>query len=331
MSNAVALIAGGEEFLAEREVLRIVREVRNSEPGCERRDIDARDEAASAQLLDAISPGLFGERAIVVIDFVEESNDSMQQSLLALISDTTNSTRVLLIQRGLVKGRGFIDKIKKSDAHTLVFEKPKGKAFDDFIVSEFKAHKRKVNADAMKQLRVAVGDDLRALAAAISQLCSDVDNDPITADDVETYYEGMAGVSGFAIADAMFEGKVSAAITALRWAIERDPNVGPAVIATAANSLRGLVAVHGAPSGLQESELARIAGVPPWKVRSVRDTLRHWRPAAMADAALLLAKADAALKGGEIDELGRIEVLEPIQRQALLERTIVRIARSGGR
>ena len=331
MSNAVVLIAGGEEFLADREVLRIVRAVRSSEPTIERRDVDADSDGGYAGFVDAISPSLFGEAPIVVVDGIECASDSLQQAVLDLIADESNATRVLLVQRGLVKGRGFIDKIKKSKAETITVEKPKGKAFDDFLVSEFKHFKRKATSDAIKQLRQAVGDDLRALAAAVSQLCSDIDSDPIEASDVETYYEGMAGVSGFAVADAMYEGRVAAAITALRWAVERDPNVGPAIIATAANTLRGLVAVHGAPSGTTEAELARIAGIPPWKVRSVRDTVRRWRPAAMADAALLLTRADAALKGGEIDELGRIAVLEPIQRQALLERTVVSIARSAGR
>ncbi len=331
MTSPIVLIAGGEEFLADREVLRIVRATKEADPGIERRDVDADSDSGYAQFVDAASPGLFGESAIVVVDAIECANDALQQAVLAMIDDTAQSTRVLLVQRGLVKGRGFIDKIKKSSATTITFEKPKGKAFDDFIVSEFKHFKRKVSVDAVKQLRLAVGDDLRALAAAVSQLSSDIDGDTIGAQDVEKYYEGMAGVSGFSISDAMFEGRVTAAITALRWAIERDPNVGPMVIATAANALRGLVAVHGAPSGTQEAELARIAGIPPWKVRSVRDTVRKWRPAAMADAALLLTRADAALKGGEIDELGRIEVLEPIQRQALLERTVVSIARASGR
>ena len=331
MTHPLVLIAGGEEFLADREVLRIVRAVRSAEPGIERRDVEADSDAGYSSFMDAISPSLFGEAPIVVVDSIECANDNLQQAVLDLIADETNTTRVLMVQRGLVKGRGFIDKIKKSKAETISVEKPKGKAFDDFITAEFKHFKRKATTDAIKQLRQAVGDDLRALAAAVSQLCSDIDSDPIDAADVDTYYEGMAGVSGFAVADAMFEGRVSAAITALRWAIERDPNVGPAIIATAANTLRGLVAVHGAPSGTTEGELARIAGIPPWKVRSVRDTVRRWRPAAMADAALLLTRADAALKGGEIDELGRIAVLEPIQRQALLERTVVNIARSAGR
>lgn len=328
MTHPVVLISGGEDFLADREVLRIVRAIKAADPSCERRDVEADAESGYAQFIDAVSPGLFGETAAVVVDSIETASDALQNAVLELINDDSNLVQVLLIQRGLVKGRGFIDKIKKSKAETVVFEKLKGKAFDDFLVNEFKSFKRKITTDATKQLRQAVGDDLAALAAAVSQLCSDVDSNPIEASDIEKYYEGMAGVSGFVVSDAMFEGRVSAAITALRWAVERDPNVGPAVIATAVNSLRGLIAVHGAPSGVTEADLARIAGIPPWKVRSVRDTLKHWRPTAMADAALLLTRADAALKGGEIDELGRIHVLEPIQRQALLERTIVEIARS---
>jgi hypothetical protein len=46
----------------------------------------------------------------------------------------------------------------------------------------------------------------------------------------------------------------------------------------------------------------------------------------LADAALLLTYADAALKGGHIDELGTVEVLDPVQRQALLERVLVEMA-----
>jgi hypothetical protein len=63
----------------------------------------------------------------------------------------------------------------------------------------------------------------------------------------------------------------------------------------------------------------------------LRDQVRRWRPTELADAALLLTKADAALKAGEIDALGTITVLDPVQRQALLERTLLSIARSSSR
>lgn len=327
MAHPVVFIAGGEDFLAEREVLRIVRALRGIDSSLERRDVDASSDSAHFDFQDAVAPSLFGDTAVVVVDNVEQANDQLQSALLEHISAAADEQKVLLVQRGLLKGRGFVDKLKKSPAETLQFEKPKGRAFDDFIAGEFKSHKRKVTPDALKALRSAVGDDLRALASAISQLCSDVDSNPIDATDVEKYYEGMAGVATYAISDAVFEGRTVAALTALRWAIEREPNIGPAVVATAANALRALVSVASAPSGLPEAELARQAGVPPWKIRSLRDQARRWRPAELADAALLLTKADAALKAGEIDALGTITVLDPVQRQALLERTLLTIAR----
>lgn len=328
MAHPVVLISGGEDFLAEREVQRIVRAVRTADPAIERRDVDASSDSAHLDYADAIAPSLFGESAIVVLDNVEQANDALQKAIIETIEQADDAHKVLLVQRGLQKGRGFVDKLKKSEAAQVVFEKLKGRAFDEFITSEFKTYKRKVTPEALRALRSSIGDDVRALAAAISQLCSDIDSNPLDASDVEQYYEGMAGVSTYVISDAVFEGRTVAALTALRWAIEREPNIGPAVIATAANSLRALVAVASAPSGTPEAEVARIASVPPWKVKSLRDQARRWRPAELADAALLLAKADAALKAGEIDALGAITVLDPVQRQAMLERTLLTIARS---
>ena len=331
MAHPVVFLAGGEDFLAEREVLRIVRALRTIDPALERRDVDASSDSAHFDFQDAVAPSLFGESAVVVVDNVEQATEQLQELLLDLIARGNDDQKVLLIQRGLQKGRSFVEKLKKSPAETLQFEKPKGRAFDDFISAEFKLNKRKVTPDALKSLRAAVGDDLRALASAISQLCSDLDSNPIEAADVDKYYEGMAGVATYTISDAVFDGRTVAALTALRWAIEREPNIGPAVVATAASALRALVSVASAPSGLPEGELARQAGVPPWKIRGLRDQARRWRPAELADAALLLAKADAALKAGEIDALGGITVLDPVQRQALLERTLLSIARRSGR
>lgn len=326
MAHPIVLIAGGEEFLAEREVRRILTAVRVAEPNLERRDIDGSSDSAIEQFVDAVSPSLFGETPLVVVDNIEQASDSLQTAVLNAIADPETRTRALLVQKGLVKGRGFIDKIKKSGAEVILVEKPKGKAFEEFIVSEFKSYKRKVDPAAVKSLRDAVGDDLRMLSAAVSQLSSDLDAPTISAEDVEKYYEGMSGVPAYVITDHVFERRVSQAITALRWGVEREPNMGPAVIATAINSIRSLLNVVNAPSGSSEADIARMAGVPPWKVRTLRDQARKWRPAELADAALLLTYADAALKGGHIDELGTVEVLDPIQRQALLERVLVEMA-----
>lgn len=326
MAHPIVLIAGGQEFLAEREVRRIFTALRTAEPELERRDIDGASDSAAEQFSDAISPSLFGQTPLVVVDNIEQASEALQSAVLKSIADPQTSTRALLVQKGLVKGRGFIDKIKKSDAEVILVEKPKGKAFDEYIVNEFKTYKRKIEVEAVKALRDAVGDDLRMLSAAISQLSSDLEAAVISAKDVEQYYEGMSGVPAYVISDHVFERRVTQAITALRWGIEREPNMGPAVIATAINAIRSLLQVAGAPSGTSEAEIARIAGVPPWKVRTLRDQARKWRPAELADAALLLTYADAALKGGHVNELGAVEVLDPIQRAALLERVLVEMA-----
>ncbi len=326
MAHPIVLIAGGEEFLAEREVRRILSAVRTVEPTLERRDIDGSMDNAFETFVDSISPSLFGQTPLVVVDNIEQASDSLQAAVLNAIADPETQTRALLVQKGLVKGRGFIDKIKKSGAEVILVEKPKGKAFDEFIINEFKTFKRKVDAAAVKSLRDAVGDDLRMLSSAVSQLSSDLDTPTIMAADVEQYYEGMSGVPAYVITDHVFERRVTQAITALRWGVEREPNMGPAVIAIAMNVIRSLLHVVNAPSGSSEADIARMAGVPPWKVRTLRDQARKWRPAELADAALLLTYADAALKGGHIDELGAVEVLDPIQRAALLERVLVEMA-----
>lgn len=329
--HPVVLIAGGEDFLAERQVQRIVRGLRIADPAMERRDVDATRESAAADFLDACSPGLFGESAIVVVDHVETSSEVLQSAILQLIADSNNLTKVLLIQRGLVKGKGFIEKIKKSPAVTLTFEKLKGKAIDDFIAAEFKAHKRKVSSEALNVLRTAVGDDIRALAGAVSQLASDIEGDPIDEVAVHSYYEGMAGVSPFAISDTVMEGKTMQALIALRWAMERDPQVGPAIVASTANALRGIIRVGSMGSGQSDAVIASAAGVPPWKVRGLRDLTRRWTPAQLADAILLLTRVDAALKAGEIDAWGNITVLDPVQRQEMLERALLTMARKSFR
>jgi DNA polymerase-3 subunit delta len=221
-----------------------------------------------------------------------------------------------------VKGRGFVDRCKKAVDEVITVEKPKGRGVDDFIASEFASHRRKVTGAAIAALRAAIGDDARALASAVSQLAADVESNPIDVVDVEQYHEGVAGASAFTISDAVWDGRAVPALIALRWALDSDPGFGPAVVASAAGALRSLVRLAGAPPGMSDADLAREIGAQPWKLRSLRDQLRRWKPGTLADAAVLLATLDAQMKGG--DGVG----LDPVQKQVVLETTLLRIARS---
>lgn len=324
MPMTLTVVAAGEEFLAERYLLETWRAFLQENPEAERRVVDVALDNAFGELGDALSPGLFGEVIFLVVDNIELANDEIQQFFLNRWTEDDRPS-ALIVQRTFVKGRGFVDKLKKQH-QSVSFEKIKGKGFNDFILNECKEGKRKIEPEAVTLLRNAVGDDLRQLAAALSQILVDVEGNPITAKSLSVYFEGFAQVPPYQIVDYVFGRKPLESLLSLRWALESDPNIGPAIIATAMNTIRSLVAIANAPAGLSEADIASLASVPAWKVRTIREQLRRWRPSELADASLLLTHVDASLKAGAVDELGRILVLDPVQRIALLEKTIIEIA-----
>ncbi len=316
------LVSGAETFLAERACQHIVKAARSADPSAERQEIAAGTDSAAGDLAMACGPTLFGDGAIVLLDGIEDAADDLQKLVLAIIAESPDHVTLLLVHGGGVKARGFVDKCRKLADEVVNVEKPKGRGVDEFIASEFSRHRRKATASAVTTLRSAVGDDTRSLASAVSQLAADVEAEPIDAVDVEQYHAGVAGASAFAISDAVWEGRSVPALVALRWALDADPAFGPAVVASAAGALRSLVRLAGAPPGMSDVDLAREIGAQPWKLRTLREQLRRWKPGTLADAAVLLATLDAQMKGG--DGVG----LDPVQKQVVLETTLLRIARS---
>ncbi|MGH9286168.1 MAG: HAD-IIIA family hydrolase, partial [Acidimicrobiales bacterium] len=85
----------------------------------------------------------------------------------------------------------------------------------DFVRDEIRRLGGKAGEDAAEALLAAVGNDLRELAAACSQLVADADGRIDTAT-VARYYRGRADVSGYTVADAAMVGNLPGALEALR-------------------------------------------------------------------------------------------------------------------
>ena len=132
----------------------------------------------------------------------------------------------------------------------------------------------------------SIGHDLGLLSGAVSQLVSDVEANPIEMDDVRDYFAGVADVSGFTIADAVWERHYVEALRSLRLSMlsTDQGRVGPATISALANGLRSLVRVGGMPPGASQDVVAKEAGVPPWKVEALR---RQWADGAATSAGWL--------------------------------------------
>ena len=76
-----------------------------------------------------------------------------------------------------------------------------------------------------------------------------------------------------------------------------------------AGSARGVARYKSAPKGMREADLAREVGVPPWKLRTIRDQSRGWSDPAIARAIRTIAQADADIKGAASDAAYTLERL----------------------
>jgi DNA polymerase III subunit delta len=323
----VTLVIGPEELLVERAVADVVAAARLQEPDLERRLVDAAADGAAAALAEALSPTLFGDSAVIVVSALDRAEDDLAATLVAAMADPPEHVWIVLVHPGGVKGKALLTAVRGAGAAEVPCpELKKGRPTVEFLTRELARHRRTATREAVGALYDAVGHDPRMLASAVAQLAVDVETDPIDVDDVSRYFGGMAEVTGFQISDAVWERRPTDALRNLRWTAEAGDRgrIGPATVGAVASGLRGLVRYAGASRGAPDAQLAREVGVPPWKLRVLRQQLGRWRPDQLAAAVLLLAATDAAVKGG----LREGENLDAAQKMLALERLVVDTASS---
>jgi DNA polymerase-3 subunit delta len=296
----VTLVTGPEELLNHRAVQSALGAVRTADPESEVSETTA-DQLGTGALADLAAPSLFSSVRCVVVHALEELPEEAQQPLLDYAVAPSEDVGLVLVHSGGQKGAGLLGKLRKLPSVREVRSAPlKPSEYPRFVAAEVRAHGGRIDQDAADVLVQAVGQDLRALAGAAHQLTSDFPGEPLTQAVVGRYFGGRAEVKSFSIADAALAGHRATALEELRWALE---NGTPAVLLTSAfaTGLRGLARYSTAPRGLREADLARAAGVPPWKVRVLREQARGWDERGLAVAIKAVAQADADVKGAAGD------------------------------
>ncbi len=303
----VTLVTGPEEFLNQRTVAAALGAVRAYDAESEVSETTA-DQVTMGVLADLAAPSLFSSIRCVVVRQLEDLPEESHQGLVDYAAAPAEDIGLVLVHSGGQKGSGLLTKLRKHKATvTEVRSAPlKASEFARFVSQEVRAHGGRIAEDAADLLVQAVGQDLRALAAAADQLAHDFPGEPLTAAVVRRYFGGRAEVKSFAIADAALYGRTAGALEELRWALD---NGTAAVLVTSAfaSGLRGLARFKGAGRGLREADLAREAGVPPWKLRIIREQARGWDEAGLARAIAAVAQADADVKGAASDAAYALE------------------------
>lgn len=304
----VILVTGKEEFLNERTVASVRAAVRRHDADAEQSETAA-SELTLATLGEMSAASLFSSIRCVVVRSLENLPDESVDGLLAYAAEPVEDIALVLVHGGGQKGTGVLAKLRKLP--TVTESKSgefKASEFPAFVAAEVRSHGSSIDSEAASFLIQAVGQDLRSLSAAASQLTNDFPGEPLNVEKVKRYFGGRAEAKSFAVADAAFSGRRHAALEELRWAL--DGGTAPVLVTSAfAGGARGVARFKSAPRALREVDLAREVGVPPWKLRTIRDQSRGWSDDSIALAIRAVARADADIKGAASDASYTLERL----------------------
>ncbi|MFC4019878.1 DNA polymerase III subunit delta [Micromonospora sp. GCM10011542] len=300
----ILLVLGDEELLATRAVADAVARARSVDP-----EVDVREYQASAltvgEIAEMLSPSLFGGRRQLILRAGQDARKDLVAALLAYAKNPDPDVQLVVLHLGGAKGKAFADGLRAAGATVVPAAKLKGhRDRVAFVRDEIRRAGGKCTDDAAEALIAAVGNDMRELAAACSQLIADTDG-RIGADTVARYYRGRVEVTGFTVADATMVGDVPAALEALRWALH--VGVDPVPIADAlADGVRTVARVASAGRG-SPYQLASSLGMPAWKIERAQRQGRGWTPEGLVRAMQVAAECNAAVKGGSDDRAYALE------------------------
>ncbi|MDT5067811.1 MAG: polymerase subunit delta [Mycobacterium sp.] len=289
------LVLGEEELLVERSVGDVLRSARES-AGTVDVPVDRlrAGEVSTNELAELLSPSLFADERVVVLEAAAEAGKDAVALIAAAAADLPPGTMLVVVHSGGGRAKALADQLKKlgAEVHPCAkITKPTERA--EFVRKEFRGLRTKVSDDVITAVLDAVGSDLRELAAACSQLVADTGGqvDPVA---VRRYHSGKAEVKGFEIAEKAVTGDVAGATEALRWAmISGEPQV---VLADALAEAVHAIARIGPLSG-DPYQLAGELGMPPWRVQKAQKQSRRWSRDSVAEAIRLVAALNGDVKG----------------------------------
>lgn len=293
------LVLGDEDLLVERAVADILRAARKR-AGTDDVPVNRMraGDVGSYELAELLSPSLFADERIVVLEAAAEAGKDAVAMIAAAAADMPPATVLVVVHSGGGRAKALADQLKSLGAEvhpcariTKVSERT------DFVRKEFRALRIRVDEDTVTALLDAVGSDVRELASACSQLVADTGGEVDEAA-VRRYHSGKAEVKGFDIADKAVAGDVAGAAEALRWAMMRgEPLVVLAdALAEAIHTIGRVGPLSGDPY-----RLAGQLGMPPWRVQKAQKQARRWSRGSVATAMKVVAELNANVKGAATD------------------------------
>ncbi len=301
----VHLIAGDDDLLLQRELERVLADLRTQD---DELAVEVHDVAETDHLPEMRTASLFGGRTCVVLRGVEQVSGDLKHEVESYLDSPSDDAVLVLVARGVGKVQK-IAKLAKQHGERTDIKAPADwddRGWDRLVGEEFRRLRRKADASAIAAIRAHAGTVPGVIASKVGQVCAAEPNAPtLTADHVEASVDGHGKVSGFAVADAVVDRDPAAAIVAVRGALESG-EAPLALLGALTYRFRQLLQVRGGAD-------ARSAGVPPSQYRRLQALAAAFGPGELAWCHDRLAQLDVDLKGSELPadlvlELGVIEL-----------------------
>lgn len=316
----VLVVVGGQEYFAERAIAAAVAGHRAA--GAEIHYLRGGSSTLLGDIANAASPDLFGSASAIVVREAEAMDEATGTALLDAVESDDEVAWV--IHHAGSRGSTKVKKRLATIGTQVKAEPLKGKALTEFVIHEFRTHRKTADQGTISLLVDAIGNDPRGLASAVAQLASDVTADHIGRDDAAQYYSGHVEIKGYEIADAVAARDPGAALMAVRFALrEGGTRAGLMTITALSTTMTRLAAAKSARGGsAAAAEVAAALRIPEWMARPVVAQARRWSSDEIAAAIAELAELSVLMKGGyEADG-----ALSDEQKAFLLERAVVSMA-----
>ncbi len=299
---AVNLIVGKEPLLIDRARLSVIQAVRRgaaTESDPHGRAIPVSTirggDITPSEVIELLSPSLFGEDRIVVITDVADAGKEPAELIVDAVKDPAPGVTLILQHSGEGRQKKLVAQLRQLGAVQFDANSLRRGELPEFVRNEFRSHGVSPSRQVVETVLDAVGSDLRELATAISQLAADTAGD-VTPEAVRTYYGNTAEVSGFDIAELALSGNAAQALAKTRRALQ--VGVPPVLLASAVTTTVGDVAKLHAARGVNARRDAATYGMPPWKLEKTLRVARRWSTDCIARAEVIAARLEHAVKGG---------------------------------
>ncbi|RBM15926.1 hypothetical protein DI005_26950 [Prauserella sp. PE36] len=295
------LVLGDEELLVERAVRAALDSARLADATAELTRVRV-SELTPPQLAELVSPSLFSEGRVIVIEGAQDVSQEISDAILSYVRMPADGIVLVVVHTG--GGRSKAAKalpgaLKKAGAAVIECDKiTKPAEREAFVRNEVRRAGGRIDAPGVVALIDAVGSDLRELASAAAQLVAD-SGGSVDEEAVRRYHRGRADVTGFMVAEKAVAGDRAAALESVRWA--QQIGVPHVLVADAlADAVRTIARVSAAGRG-NPNQMAGELGMPPWKIRKAQGQSRGWNSGSLAEAMRIVARVNAEVKGAAAD------------------------------